>query len=100
MLSRLRRFLIATSALALLPTAALAQIPIPRPTPVAGSVVEKKGGEELRFVREGDWRPVELRQDIVGGDTVRTNSLGTVALLFADQTQIRVGRNSTLVVNE
>jgi tetratricopeptide (TPR) repeat protein len=67
---------------------------------VAGSVVATKGGEELRFVREQGWRGVELRQDLIGGDALRTNSIGNLAILFADQTQIRVGRNSTLVVNE
>ena len=39
---------------------------------------------------------VELRQDLVGGDALRTNAIGNLAILFADQTQIRVGRNSTL----
>jgi tetratricopeptide (TPR) repeat protein len=62
--------------------------------------VAAKGGEEMRFVREDLWRGVELRQDVVGGDTLRTNAIGTLAILFADQTQIRVGRQSTLVVRE
>lgn len=74
--------------------------PVARPTPVAGSVVAVKGGEELRFVREERWRGVDLKQDLIGGDALRTNSIGNLAILFADQTQIRVGRNSTLVVNE
>ena len=47
-------------------------------------------------MREEVWRGVELRQDLVGGDTLRTNAIGNLAILFADQTQIRVGRNSTL----
>lgn len=93
------RLLAATSALALSLTGALAQ-PIPRPTPVAGSIVAAKGGEELRFVREERWRNVEIRQDVVGGDVLRTNAIGNLAILFADQTQIRVGRNSTLTVND
>ena len=67
---------------------------------MAGSVVAAKGGEELRFVREALWRNVEIRQDVVGGDVLRTNAIGNLAILFADQTQIRVGRNSTLTVNE
>ncbi len=58
-----------------------------------------KGGEELRFVRESNWRAAEVRQDVVGGDVLRTNALGNLAILFADRTQIRVGRNSTLTVN-
>ncbi|WP_210492541.1 FecR domain-containing protein [Microvirga antarctica] len=79
---------------------AVAQSPIPRPTAVAGSIVAVKGGEELRFVREEAWRAAEIRQDVVGGDVLRTNALGNLAILFADRTQIRVGRNSTLSVNQ
>ncbi|HEV2558339.1 MAG TPA: tetratricopeptide repeat protein [Microvirga sp.] len=99
MLLRPCPWLAATSLIALATTPALAA-PTPRPTPVAGSIVAAKGGEELRFVREGDWRSAELRQDLIGGDALRTNAIGNLAILFADQTQIRVGRNSNLVVNE
>lgn len=100
MQSPILRFLTATSALAFGFTGALAQSPVPRPIPVAGSIVAAKGGEELRFARENLWRAAEIRQDVVGGDVLRTNAIGNLAILFADQTQIRVGRNSTLTVNE
>ncbi|MCB8819037.1 tetratricopeptide repeat protein [Microvirga rosea] len=96
----LLRLLTATSAVALGLTGAFAQVPVPRPTPVAGSIVAAKGGEELRFVRENQWRAAEIRQDVVGGDVLRTNAIGNLAILFADQTQIRVGKNSTLIVND
>ena len=96
---RFLRFLTTGSALALSFASALAQSPVPRPIPVAGSIVAAKGGEELRFVREEAWRSVELRQDLIGGDALRTGAIGNLAILFADQTQIRVGRNSSLVVN-
>jgi predicted Zn-dependent protease len=74
--------------------------PIARPTPIAGEVIATKGGEELQFRSEALWRPVLLQQDVVGGDTLKTNALGTVALLFEDRTQVRVGRNSTLIVKD
>ncbi len=51
-------------------------------------------------MREEGWQPVEVRQDLLDGDTLRTNTIGNLAILFADQTQIRVGRNSTLVVRD
>ena len=54
----------------------------------------------LRFVREDLWRAAQLQQSLVGGDTLRTNAIGNLAILFKDQTQIRVGRNSTLTVND
>jgi hypothetical protein len=34
---------------------------LPRPTPVAGTVITAKGGEEVQFVAEPDWRLVEVR---------------------------------------
>ncbi|WP_194164604.1 tetratricopeptide repeat protein [Microvirga thermotolerans] len=99
MRSRLLRLLTATSTLALGLTGAHAQSPVPRPTPIAGSIVAAKGGEELRFVREDGWRNAEIRQDVIAGDVLRTNAIGNLAILFADRTQIRVGRNSILTVN-
>jgi tetratricopeptide (TPR) repeat protein len=100
MRARSLRFLIATSALALSLAGAQAQSPVPRVAPAAGSIVAAKGGEEMRFAREEAWRAAQLRQDLLGGDVLRTNTIGNLAILFADQTQIRVGRNSTLTVNE
>jgi len=94
------RLLAATSALALCLADAQAQTPVPRPTPAAGAIVAVKGGEEMRFVREDLWRTAPIQQNVVGGDTLRTNEIGNLAILFADQTQIRVGRNSVLTVNE
>lgn len=94
------RLLAAASTLALCLSDAWAQSPVPRPDAAAGSIVATKGGEEMRFVREDAWRAAQVRQDVVSGDTLRTNAIGNLAILFADQTQIRVGRNSTLTVND
>lgn len=86
-------------ALSVLPVAsAQAQTLAVRDTPVAGSIVAAKGGEELQLVGEAIWRPALVRQDLVAGDTLRTGAIGNLAILFADATQIRVGRNSTLIV--
>ncbi|WP_201836378.1 FecR domain-containing protein [Microvirga zambiensis] len=94
------RLLAATSALVLCLADAQAQVPVPRTTPAAGAIVAAKGGEEMRFVREELWRSALIQQSVLGGDTLRTNEIGNLAILFADQTQIRVGRNSTLTVND
>lgn len=93
-------FLTATSAFALSIGVALAQSPVARQGQAAGSIVAAKGGEELRFVKAGDWQPAEVRQDLLDGDSLRTNAIGNLAILFADRTQIRVGRNSTLTVRD
>lgn len=100
MLLRSFRFLAATSALALCLADAQAQTPFPRPNPAAGSIVATKGGEEMRFVREESWRAALVQQNVITGDVLRTNAIGNLAILFADQTQIRVGRNSILTVAE
>jgi hypothetical protein len=90
---------LAALAFACAASAASAEV-LPRPTPVAGTVITAKGGEEVQFVTEPDWRLVDVRQDLLGGDALRTNAFGTLAILFTDRTQIRVGRNTRLIVKE
>ncbi|QWW66207.1 FecR domain-containing protein [Rhizobium sp. WYJ-E13] len=85
------------SALLAFPVAAE---PVQRPTPVAGSVIARKTGEEVRFVDVTNWRVVDLNQDLLDGDVLRTNATGQLAILFSDHTQIRLGRNSALQVKK
>ncbi|MCE7029872.1 tetratricopeptide repeat protein [Jiella avicenniae] len=80
-------------------TSALAE-PIPRSAPAAGAVIAAKLGEEIEFVEAPSWRGVEVLQEVKTGDVLRTNATGQLAILFSDQTQVRVGRNSTLLVKE
>ncbi|MBB4063949.1 tetratricopeptide repeat protein [Gellertiella hungarica] len=82
-----------------LASAAVAE-PVKRAAPAAGAVIDRKSGEEVRFVDLTDWRNVELKQDLLGGDVLRTNALGQLAILFADHTQVRLGRNSALQVKQ
>jgi Tfp pilus assembly protein PilF len=70
----------------------------PRPAPVAGAIVTVNGDESLRFVNESNWRIAEATQDLLAGDALRTGPAGTLALRFADETMIRVHRNSELTV--
>jgi tetratricopeptide (TPR) repeat protein len=79
---------------------AFAQAPFDRPPPFAGAVIAAKGGEELQFRAEANWRDVVIKQNVLGGDTIRTNAIGAIALLFQDRTQVRVGRNTTLTVKD
>lgn len=73
---------------------------LPRPAPVAGTVVAVRTGEEADFPERPGWRPVEVTQKVKTGDVLRTNAVGQLAILFSDETQIRVGRNTTLVVKD
>lgn len=90
------RGLLATVAI-LCPVAGLAE-PVQRTPPVAGSVIARKSGEEVRFVDVSSWRFVDLAQDLLSGDILRTNATGALAVLFSDHTQIRLGRNTALRV--
>jgi tetratricopeptide (TPR) repeat protein len=74
--------------------------PVPRNSAPAGSVIARKIGEEIRFIDLANWSPVELRQDLLPGDVLRTNATGQLALLFSDRTQVRLGRNATLLVKQ
>lgn len=74
--------------------------PITRAAPAAGSVIARKTGEEVRFFDVSSWNHVDLNQDLLIGDELRTNAVGQLAILFADNTQIRLGRNSSLLVRQ
>lgn len=67
---------------------------------IAGAVIARKSEEEIRFIDVSDWRYVDLKQDLVSGDVLRTNGNGQLAILFSDRTQVRLGRNSSLVVKQ
>ncbi|MEY9103201.1 FecR domain-containing protein [Sinorhizobium fredii] len=73
---------------------------LPRAMSAEGSVISRKSGEEIRFIEVEGWRNVEVSQDLIAGDTLRTNASGSLALLFSDDTQMRMGRNTTLLVKE
>lgn len=93
------RFQLALAALLAATAPVLADV-IPRTDPVAGSVVAVKTGEEIALVENPDWRSLAAAQPVKAGDVLRTNAAGQLAILFADRTQIRLGRNTTLVVKD
>ena len=74
--------------------------PVPRSGAAAGAVIARKVGEEVRFINVSDWQTVDLKQDLLSGDILRTNETGQLAIVFSDRTQIRLGRNSSLVVKQ
>ena len=71
---------------------------LPRSAPLAGRIVSTKGGEQAQLLPEQRFRNAVPRQDLKPGDTLRTNASGTLAVVFADRTQVRLGRNTVLVV--
>lgn len=92
------RFLLAGLAFGLAVVPAAAEV-FPRVGEARGSVISHRSGEEVRFIDDAsDWRGVEVSQGLLTGDTLRTNSAGHLAILFSDNTQMRMGRNTELVV--
>lgn len=73
---------------------------VPRDGKAAGSIVQATGESEVRFTAAELWQDAEVQQVLLGGDALRTGPLGGLAILFADQTQIRVHNNSQLLVRE
>lgn len=94
-----RRTRLGALCVGLLASAAVAQ-PVPRQAPVSGQIVTRKSGETAVLVPSPEIRTAEVRQELKAGDVLRTNNTGTLAIVFADQTQIRLGRNSTMLVRE
>lgn len=74
--------------------------PVARSPVISGQIVQTRAGEEISLVERQSLQNLEVLQDVKAGDVIRTNSIGQIALLFADRTQIRLGRNSTLLVKK
>jgi tetratricopeptide (TPR) repeat protein len=72
----------------------------PRTGTTAGSVISRKSGEEIQFIEVSAWRGLDINQDLLPGDLLRTNAIGHLAILFSDRTQLRLGRNTTLLVKQ
>lgn len=65
-----------------------------------GEIVTAKGDETIQFVGSQTWQTLEVGQRLAPGDTVKTGSYGALSILFQDDTQVRVHRNSTFEVGE
>lgn len=70
-------------------------------TVLAGHVAEivlLHGKGEAKNFDGNEWRRASVQQKLEPGSFVRTGDMSNLALLFADQTQIRVGQNSQLQI--
>ena len=79
------------------PPVASAQL-LKRTAPVSGTIAGTKGGEQATLIPRNIWQRAVAQQDLKAGDVLRTNGAGTLAIVFADGTQVRLGRNSVMVV--
>jgi len=62
-------------------------------------VVMLLGNGEVKESSQGNWRPVAIKQKLKAGDTVRTGATSQLALLLADQTQVRLNENSVFQIS-
>ena len=66
--------------------------------PKSANVVSLTGKGEVRAPEAADWRKAAVNQDLFHGEFVRTGDISQMAILFVDQTQIRLNQNSQLQI--
>lgn len=74
--------------------------PLKRTAPLSGKITATKGGEQATLLPRKTWQRAVRQQDLKAGDILRTKAAGTLAIVFADGTQVRLGRNSVMVVRQ
>lgn len=78
----------------------IAAQPLKRTEPLSGKITAAKGGEQATLLPRKTWQKAVRQQDLKAGDILRTKAAGTLAIVFADGTQVRLGRNSVMVVRQ
>ena len=68
------------------------------PPGAAAEIVSLQGTGDQRAAAAADWGPARLAQPLATGDFVRTRQAARMALLFADDTQLRLHQNTVLQV--
>lgn len=89
-------FLRRTSLAALVALAFPAQAALP--PGAAAEILSLQGAGDQRTASAADWLPARQAQALASGDFVRTRESARMALVFADQTQLRLHQNTVLQV--
>jgi Flp pilus assembly protein TadD len=63
-------------------------------------IVSVQGKGESRAPRESNWREATVRQQLIQGSAVRTLDSSRMAVMLADQTQIRLAPNSMVEIKQ
>lgn len=66
----------------------------------AAEIVSLQGKGETREAAESRWREAAVRQQLAQGSFVRTADASRMAVLLADQTQIRLAANSMIQIKQ
>lgn len=70
------------------------------PPGAAAEIVSLQGAGDQRPATAADWQPARIAQVVAAGDFVRTRQSAKMALLFADDTQLRLHQNTVLQVKQ
>lgn len=65
---------------------------------VAAEILSLQGAGDQRSASAADWQPARQAQPLAAGDFVRTRDAARMALVFADETQLRLHQNTVLQV--
>ena len=68
------------------------------PPGTAAEIVSLEGLGDQRGASTSDWRPARRAQALAPGDFVRTREAARMALVFSDETQLRLHQNTVLQV--
>lgn len=68
------------------------------PPGAAAEILSLAGAGDQRPALAADWQPARPQQALAAGDFVRTRPAAKMALLFADDTQLRLHQNTVLQV--
>jgi len=92
--ARLRPVALAGMLAVLISTASQAALP----TGASAQIISLQGAGDQRAAAASDWQPAHAAQALVAGDYVRTRQAARMALVFADETQLRLHQNTVLQV--
>ena len=70
------------------------------PPGAAAEIVSLQGKGETREASESRWQEVAVRQKLAQGNFLRTGDASRMAVLLADQTQIRLAANSMIQIKQ
>lgn len=93
---RLPAFTALATALSSLVWPLVAQAAVP--AGAAAEIISLQGAGDQRAAAAADWQPARPAQPLATGDFVRTRQAAKMALLFADDTQLRLHQNTVLQV--
>src|ERR1700691_1566781 len=66
----------------------------------AAEILSIQGRAEYRVDERGNWAKAVSQQPLYGGNWVRTGELSRLAVMFVDETQVRLNQNTTLEVKQ